>query len=106
MPSAERLALNEEIFRAVNDQIAALSSTHAAADAPGFVCECARMECTAQVSLSLAEYAEIRARDRQYVVLRGHELDPVVERVVAAGEGFLVVEKVHAPMRIDRSDDT
>ena len=96
MPSAERLALNEQLFRSVNDRIAALSSTSTAPDEPGFVCECADMECTAQVRLSLAEYHEMREHDGQYVVLKGHELDPTVERIIRFYNEFAVVEKVRS----------
>jgi hypothetical protein len=92
----EGLLRNEELFRSVNEQIAALTSASSAPEEPGFVCECTQMECAEHVTLSLAEFEEVRAHDRQYVVMRGHELDPAIERVVRARDGFLVVEKIRA----------
>ena len=95
MPSAERLALNEQIFRSVNDQIAALSSTATAPEAPGFVCECSHMDCTETLPLSLAAYTQVRSQPGRYVVVPGHQLDASIERIVTAHDEFLVVEKRH-----------
>ena len=43
-----------------------------------FVCECGDPECTIPVSLSLAEYEEVRADPTRFVVIPGH-IDPYVE---------------------------
>ncbi len=57
------------------------------------MCECARIECTVQVRLTLAEYEQVRRHDRRYVVARGHEIEPTTERVVRSYNGFTVIEK-------------
>jgi hypothetical protein len=76
VPSPAGRALNKALLRSVNEEIAGLSRTLAASDAPAFVCECARIECTAQVRLTLAEYEQMRRHDSLYVVARGHEIEP------------------------------
>jgi hypothetical protein len=103
VPSPTRHAPNETLFRSVNEQIARLSTTLAVSDEPGFVCECANLECSAQLSVSLGEYHEMRARDRQYVVLKEHKLDPTIERVIRLDNEFAVVEKMPFDERANAS---
>lgn len=45
------------------------------------------------MELTLGEYQEVRSHPNRFAVLPGHVLE-VVERVVAAHDGFVVVEKV------------
>jgi hypothetical protein len=45
------------------------------------------------MELTLGEYEELRSSPNRFAVLPGHVLE-TVERVVAAHEGYVVVEKV------------
>ena len=54
--------------------------------------------CIERVSLTLAEYDEVRAQVDHFLVLPGHD-DPVIERVVRRTDRYLVVDKVAAVER-------
>jgi len=99
--SAERLARNEQLFRDVNERIAGVGSLLGPSPDPlAFVCECAEIDCTEQLVLTLDEYRDLRSRDRCYVVKPGHEGGPEVERVVEERGHYLVVRK-----RVDPDPD-
>jgi hypothetical protein len=86
-----RARANEERFAAANREIAGLAGGFEVERVP-FLCECSDPGCTAVVQLRPVDYeAAKRGRDL-FVLLRGHE-DPAVERVIAADDGFMVVEK-------------
>lgn len=55
-------------------------------------CECARSDCNRPIELTPAEYEQVRARPRRFLVLPGHER-PEVETVIQATLGYLVVAK-------------
>ncbi len=93
--AAERKAENEGKFRAANEQL-----NEGAKDLLGrsdgvpipFLCECPRMECTAVVLLTFAEYEHARADGTRGFAALGHE-DLEVERVVDRNERFVMTEK-------------
>ncbi len=58
----------------------------------GFVCECAAEECIEPVQLTLAEYFEVHADPRMFVIAPYHDLPPV-EDVVRKHDGWWVVRK-------------
>ena len=88
---AERAAINQSLFREVNERLeevmSKLSMFH------DFICECADPACTKTVSLTHDEYQTLRTSPIQFAVLPGHVL-PDVERVVGANERYEIVEKV------------
>jgi len=92
----ERLAKNEAIFREVNERVGEVASSF---DLSGrgdyyvdFVCECADSTCFEQVSLTLAEYREIRSNPIRFALVNGH-VDLEVDRVVGRNDRFTTVEK-------------
>jgi hypothetical protein len=88
-----RLASNEGMFRDVNEGIVR-GQWPGDPDAPiGFRCECARLGCNDLVALTLAEYEQVRAGHRRFLIVSGHEL-PEVEVVVERHGQYSVVEKV------------
>ena len=94
MPSAERLAQNEHLFRDVNERIAGVGSLLGRSTDPvAFVCECAEIDCTEQLVLTLGEYRDLRSHDRCYAVKPGHEVGPQVECVVEQRGQYFVVRK-------------
>jgi hypothetical protein len=89
----ERLAMNEALFRDVNERIREISNTFGRKDATcDFLCECSDPTCTARVVLTPAEYEHVRADSTRFVVAKGHAL-PEVESVVERAKDHVVVEK-------------
>ena len=88
-----RIGLNEAIFREANERIEELNQTFATiTDELVLVCECGYADCTEKISISPAEYEELRADSAHFAIVHGHEI-PEVERVVAEREGYDIVRK-------------
>ena len=90
--SEERAARNEALFREFNERVERLAGA-VVLERIRFVCECADLECLERVDLTRAAYEGVRSDPTRFVVAPGHE-NPKIERAVARGEGYLVVEKV------------
>ena len=88
-----RLALNEAVFRDVNERI---RDTHERFELKpeelDLVCECGRIECADRLSLSIPDYEQVRADARQFVIVPGHE-DQAVEVVIARRVTYDLVRK-------------
>jgi hypothetical protein len=84
----KRLEHNEEVFRAVNEEIDDASE----GGARDYVCECADAACTATIRLTHAEYRTVRSDPNRYVIVPGHEVAGL-EHVVDRQPGHLLVEK-------------
>lgn len=97
MDENERLALNEALFRDVNERIAE-SADRFGADQTEFVCECADPNCTERVRVTLAEYERVRSNPTTFILAPGHD-EPDIERVVSKRGRFHVVEKVQTAVR-------
>jgi hypothetical protein len=66
-----------DLAREVNDRIASIPWASDNGDKFDFLCECGAEDCSAFVSLTLREYAELRQRGR--VLVEGHsEGSPLV----------------------------
>jgi hypothetical protein len=89
----ERVARNEALFREVNERIKQVNESVDPRSEADFLCECGDSGCTKPVSLTPAEYEEVRREPTRFVVIVGHS-DPSVEVVVASTDRFAVVEKV------------
>src|SRR4051794_21340413 len=90
----DRIAKNQAMFRVFNERMTAWPERRAAppTDKLVFYCECADERCYAHVGLTGDEYEAIRLDSTCFVVTPGHVF-PEAERVVAAPDGFDVVEK-------------
>lgn len=86
-----RIAVNEATFRQVNEAIEA--GTPATDAELQIICECGRLGCTEQISVTTTAYGAVRADRRRFIIVPGHEL-PEAERIVETGERYFVVEKV------------
>jgi hypothetical protein len=88
----QRVAKNEALFRQVNERIEEINEQLDPSGLSDFLCECGDDDCTTPISLTLAEYEQVRSVPTHFAIAHGHEvLD--VERVVATMERFAVVEK-------------
>jgi hypothetical protein len=86
-----RVAINESLFREVNERIGELGELYDAG-AVEFVCECGDADCAQRLTLTIGEYERVRASPDRFFLVPGHErLD--VERVVEDNGSFVVVEK-------------
>ncbi len=87
----ERIALNEALFRDVNENIrrSAVDGRHEDAH---FICECGSPGCEERIALPMDAYHSIRAREMHFFVKPGHEI-PEVETVVERHGDYYVVEK-------------
>jgi hypothetical protein len=86
------MAKNEALFRQVNERIEEVNENLGAGSYSDFLCECGDDDCTAPVSMTIAEYEEVRSEPIHFAIANGHEVVDV-ERVVEKNDRFSVVEK-------------
>jgi hypothetical protein len=98
---AVRQARNEALHREVNERLAKIDE-HAEVGwaEPGqlfeFLCECGADDgCSERVTMTLAEYEQVRQQNDRFVVVPGHE-NSQIENVVEERERYLVVDKIRA----------
>lgn len=104
-PRFERIAKNQEVFRAANREI-----QHAEQEAGGdnnsqieVLCECGRDGCSGVITLTVGEYEGAHSQEDRFVVLRGHESEEI-ERVVEERGTYLVVDKFGEAQEIVEDD--
>jgi hypothetical protein len=89
----ERIGLNEAVFRQINERIEDLSERFNVRDQKlDLICECGDENCMARISMTHAEYDDLRSDPRQFAVFPGHEYGDI-EDIVARREGYDVVRK-------------
>jgi hypothetical protein len=88
-----RIGLNEAVFREVNERIEELADRFELANDPlDLICECGDASCHEPITMSRAEYEQLRANPQNFAVHPGHEL-PDVEEVIAKRNGYYIVSK-------------
>jgi hypothetical protein len=93
MDRHERIGLNEAVFREVNERINDLAESFGLDEQPlDLVCECGDPACVERISMSRAEYEELRADPTHFAVYAGHNAADV-EDVVTRRSGYEVVRK-------------
>ena len=94
-----RIGLNEAVFREANERIQELNETFSTFTGEiVIVCECGHGDCVEKITLSPAEYEELRSEAAHFAIVPGHEL-PDVEQVIAQHERYAVVRKHEGPAR-------
>jgi hypothetical protein len=88
-------ARTEDLFRHVNDHIAAVAE-HSLVDEAHFVCECADPGCADKIEAPLDEYEEVRTDPKRFLVKPGHA-DESVEQIMSDDGTYQVVEKDVVP---------
>ena len=89
----ERLALNEALFREMNERVESGVVATGGEDEPFVVvCECGNIDCLERMRLTAAEYDAAHAHPAQFVVVDGHVASDV-EDVVARHDRYIVVRK-------------
>jgi hypothetical protein len=97
----ERVAHNEVVARRVNEAIE--EGLVYRTGATGFVCECGQLGCNAVLELTLAQYEDVRAAPRQFLLCAGHEAS--FDRVVLRRLTHVVVSKQGLAGRIAAASD-
>jgi hypothetical protein len=92
-PRAARLAKNEALFRAVNEEVDKLSQHASGPQLTRYVCECPDLECGSHLELSPREYRDVRRNPTQFLVLPDHVF-PELERVVDDRSRYVIVRKL------------
>jgi hypothetical protein len=88
----QRIAKNEALFRRVNERIEEINEALAGDSASDFLCECGDDDCTTPVSLTLAEYEEVRRDPTHFLIAHGHDVIDV-EKVIRETDRYAVVKK-------------
>ena len=92
MSPAERRALNENVFREMNERLEQLGEEFGD-DIVEFLCECADPACAAPLSIPVSLYEAVRNHPRWFLVVPGHQREGL-ERVIEEHADYLVIEKV------------
>jgi hypothetical protein len=89
----KRIAENEAVFRRANEQLVRrYEEIGLDVEVLPFICECGDERCTETVTLTLEEYLAVRAHDRRFLIVSGHELLGS-EELVADETRYSIVEK-------------
>jgi hypothetical protein len=86
-----KAARNQALWREVNERIRAVAET---AEHMEFLCECADLDCTETLNLTVAEYERIRSSGVRFPIASGHDFFPEFENVVEENDGYVVVQKI------------
>ena len=93
MSAAERVAQNESIFRDANEKLRERFARDQDEETRlPFLCECANARCTRVLTLTLDEYAAVRAHPARFLTLPEHE-EPETEVVVCEEQRYQIVQK-------------
>src|SRR5947208_12220933 len=88
----KRLALNEALFRELNERHQERSQLLTGDDTLDIYCECSNINCTQRIIVSQDEYRLARSDPRQCIVVPGHDRDQI-EEIVLDNERFQIVRK-------------
>jgi hypothetical protein len=91
--SANRRAENEAAFRDANEGLVAKAAELGLSDErTPYLCECEDETCMEILRLTRAEYEEVRADPKRFVVKKGHH-QPPYDKVIRKDADFTVIEK-------------
>ncbi len=107
--TADRVGINEAIFREVNERIVEVSAGLERNGSPGLelelVCECSDASCAGAVRATTSDYERVRSNAKHFIVLPTHIWNPEAEREVARTPRFTVIEKVAEAAEIATETD-
>jgi hypothetical protein len=88
-----RMTQNEALFREVNERVHEKAEAFGTGGAFEYLCECANSDCTFQITMTLAQYEQVRTDPTQFAVLPLH-FTPEIETLVSENEGYWIVQKI------------
>jgi hypothetical protein len=86
---AVKAARNQSLWRELNERIKEVAETSGQVE---FLCECAKLDCTDTLTLSMADYEPIRSSPTDFPIAVGHEYCEFRD-VVEVNDGYAVVRK-------------
>jgi len=90
--SASRRAENEAVFRDANEGLVAKAAELGLSDErTPYLCECEDETCTEIIRLTRAEYEDVRADPKRFVVKTGHHQPP--DKVIRENAAFTIIQK-------------
>jgi hypothetical protein len=102
--SDEQKAHNQSTFRRANEEIKSARDHLGLGDGrTPFVCECEDERCRDVAFLTAAEYEEVRAHPRRFLVVLGHE--STADRVVERRDYYWISEKLGVAGELAAKDD-
>jgi hypothetical protein len=106
MERAERIGLNEAVFREVNERISDLADQFGLEKQPlDLVCECGDPSCVERISMGRDEYEQLRADPTYFAVFPGHDVLDVEDVVDRRGTYDVVRKHEGGPAEIARDTD-
>lgn len=102
----ERVGLNEAVFREVNERIEDLAERFDLRNQPlDLICECGDENCMERITMTHAEYEEIRSDSKQFAVYPGHEYRDI-EEIVERRRGYDIVRKRDEAAELAEASDS
>jgi hypothetical protein len=101
MPRVNRQAHNQALFRAVNENIAELS-TRFEVGTQAFFCECSQAGCAEMLDVPAEVYGRVRSDPSHYLIRSGHQ-DPTQERILEDFGEYLIAQAEPAIVSAARS---
>jgi hypothetical protein len=100
----ERVALNEAMFRNINESVEKDYSVTNYAGLIGFLCECGHPDCEEPIQMTRGEYERVRRNPRRFAITGEHAIE-TTEKIVERHHRYVVVEKHEdAAHIVERSD--
>ncbi len=102
-----RIGQNEALFRQVNERLRDVNEAFGAVtNRIELICECADRSCAERISLSVAEYEDLRSTGDRFIVVAGHVVPSDVEKIDRAGDGWEIIRKREgAPAKLAKATD-
>jgi hypothetical protein len=90
----DKLALNQAIFREVNERIRELASEAGGVSRTlDLVCECSDRRCTDSIRVTVDDYERVRSFPARFLIYPRHDVAQI-EQLVGGGRGYEIVEKL------------
>ena len=87
-----RLALNQAIFREVNERVRGIYEAFDLTGRLDLMCDCGSPSCTSKITMPSSDYEQVRADPLQFAIVPGHQ-NHAVERVIAHEKTYMLVRK-------------
>jgi hypothetical protein len=90
-----RIAMNEALFREVNERLQELAEGFARSERLDLICECGNANCASRIEMDREEYEHVRSDSTTFAIAKGHEI-PDVEEILERRKAYDVVRKIKA----------
>ena len=88
----EQVAQNEDKHRDLNEKIETSYGSHPDSAYMDLLCECGNADCDVFLKVTKAEYEDVRADPRKFIIF-GEHFNPDADEIVSEGDRFTLVAK-------------